>query len=70
MRVSLISGLLGAVLYNQNRHQSRVRLFETGLRFAPDANAEFGVRQEFVLSAVITERQNLNIGQVKRVRFS
>lgn len=54
MRVSLISGLLGAVLYNQNRQQSRVRLFETGLRFVPDANAEFGVRQEFVLSAVIT----------------
>ncbi|HHF5627587.1 TPA: phenylalanine--tRNA ligase subunit beta [Haemophilus influenzae] len=54
MRVSLMSGLLGAVLYNQNRQQSRVRLFETGLRFVPDANAEFGVRQEFVLSAVIT----------------
>ena len=54
MRVSLISGLLGAVLYNQNRQQSRVRLFETGLRFVPDVNAEFGVRQEFVLSAVIT----------------
>lgn len=54
MCVSLMSGLLGAVLYNQNRQQSRVRLFETGLRFVPDANAEFGVRQEFVLSAVIT----------------
>ena len=54
MRVSLISGLLGAVLYNQNRQQSRVRLFETGLRFVPDINAEFGVRQEFALSAVIT----------------
>ena len=54
MRVSLMSGLLGAVLYNQNRQQSRVRLFETGLRFVPDANAEFGVRQEFVLSALIT----------------
>ncbi len=33
MRVSLLSGLLGAVLYNQNRQQNRVRLFETGLRF-------------------------------------
>lgn len=54
MRLSLLSGLLGAVLYNQNRQQNRVRLFETGLRFIPDANAEFGVRQEFVLSAVIT----------------
>jgi len=54
MRVSLLSGLLGAVVYNQNRQQNRVRLFETGLRFVPDANAEFGVRQEFVLAGVIT----------------
>ena len=54
MRVSLLSGLLGAVLYNQNRQQNRVRLFETELRFVPDANAEFGVRQEFVLAGVIT----------------
>ncbi|KAB1992067.1 phenylalanine--tRNA ligase subunit beta [Haemophilus parainfluenzae] len=54
MRVSLLSGLLGAVLYNQNRQQNRVRLFETGLRFVPDANAEFGIRQEFVLAGVIT----------------
>ena len=54
MRVSLLSGLLGAVLYNQNRQQNRVRLFETGLRFVPDDNAEFGVRQEFVLAGVIT----------------
>ena len=34
MRVSLLSGLLGAVLYNQNRQQNRVRLFETGLRLS------------------------------------
>lgn len=54
MRVSLLTGLLGAVAYNQNRQQSRVRLFETGLRFVPDANAEFGVRQEFILGMVMT----------------
>ena len=54
MRVSLLTGLLGAVLYNQNRQQARVRLFEAGLRFIPDANAEFGVRQERVFSAVMT----------------
>lgn len=53
MRVSLLSGLLGALSYNQNRQQTRVRLFETGLRFMPDSTAEVGVRQEFVLSAVI-----------------
>ncbi|PJG86453.1 phenylalanine--tRNA ligase subunit beta [Conservatibacter flavescens] len=54
MRVSLLTGLLNAVIYNQNRQQSRVRLFETGLRFMPDETAEFGVRQELVFSAVMT----------------
>ena len=54
MRLSLLTGLLGAVLYNQNRQQTRVRLFEAGLRFIPDADAEFGVRQERVFSAVMT----------------
>jgi phenylalanyl-tRNA synthetase beta chain len=53
MRVSLISGLLPAVVYNQNRQQQRVRLFETGLRFIPDQNAENGIRQEPMISGVI-----------------
>ncbi len=54
MRLSLWSGLLGAVVYNQNRQQSRVRLFESGLRFVPDESAEFGVRQGPMLAGVIT----------------
>ena len=54
MRVSLLTGLLGAVIYNQNRQQNRVRLFEFGLRFIPDEKAEFGVRQEQVFAAVMT----------------
>lgn len=54
MRLSLWSGLLSAALYNQNRQQTRVRLFESGLRFIPDESAEFGIRQETVLSGVIT----------------
>ncbi len=33
MRTSLWCGLLNAALYNINRQQTRVRLFETGLRF-------------------------------------
>ncbi|QLB21369.1 phenylalanine--tRNA ligase subunit beta [Vespertiliibacter pulmonis] len=53
MRVSLLTGLLDAVVYNQNRQQNRVRLFETGLRFIPDENAENSIRQERVLGAVI-----------------
>jgi len=36
MRTSLWSGLLKTVAHNQNRQQSRIRLFETGLRFLQD----------------------------------
>ncbi|MBO8134430.1 phenylalanine--tRNA ligase subunit beta [Dickeya fangzhongdai] len=54
MRLSLWSGLLGAVVYNQNRQQSRLRLFESGLRFVPDQSADLGVRQETMLAGVIT----------------
>ncbi|CAQ83963.1 MULTISPECIES: phenylalanine--tRNA ligase subunit beta [Photorhabdus] len=54
MRLSLLTGLLTTVVYNQNRQQNRVRLFETGLRFVPDENAEQDIRQELVLGGVIT----------------
>ncbi|VFP87214.1 phenylalanine--tRNA ligase subunit beta [Candidatus Erwinia haradaeae] len=54
MRLSLLSGLLGAVLYNQNRQQLRIRLFESGLRFVPDISSPYGIRQELMLSAVIS----------------
>lgn len=33
MRTSLLPGLVGALLHNQKRQQSRIRLFETGLIF-------------------------------------
>ncbi|QYK03634.1 phenylalanine--tRNA ligase subunit beta [Shewanella zhangzhouensis] len=58
MRLSMFTGLLNAVGYNQARQQGRVRLFETGLRFVPDANAESGVRQQPMLGAVIAGLQN------------
>jgi len=35
MRTSLFAGLLTTLSHNLNRQQSRVRLFETGLRFLP-----------------------------------
>jgi len=54
MRLSLWTGLLQSMVYNQNRQQGRVRLFETGLRFVPDENAENGVRQENMLAGVIS----------------
>lgn len=54
MRVSLWTGLLQSASYNQKRQQSRVRLFETGLRFVPDEAEKTGVRQELVVGGVIT----------------
>ena len=57
MRLSLWTGLLQSVAYNQNRQQSRVRLFETGLRFVPDESAENGVRQQNMIAGVISGNQ-------------
>ncbi|WP_409160701.1 phenylalanine--tRNA ligase subunit beta [Pectobacterium sp. B2J-2] len=54
MRLSLWSGLLSAAVYNQNRQQSRLRLFESGLRFVPDSGADLGIRQDLMLAGVIT----------------
>ncbi|QLE85242.1 phenylalanine--tRNA ligase subunit beta [Shewanella sp. Scap07] len=58
MRLSMFTGLLGAVGYNQSRQQNRVRLFETGLRFVPDETADSNVRQQAMLGAVISGTQN------------
>ncbi|MBP8126920.1 MAG: phenylalanine--tRNA ligase subunit beta [Aeromonadaceae bacterium] len=54
MRVSLWPGLINAVVYNQNRQQGRVRLFESGLRFLKDEQAENGIRQEPLLAGIIS----------------
>jgi phenylalanyl-tRNA synthetase beta chain len=53
MRVSLWTGLLECVSKNQKRQQTRVRLFETGLRFVKDDAAENGINQQAMLSGVI-----------------
>lgn len=53
MRLSLLTGLLGTIVYNQNRQQSRVRIFETGLRFVPDTQANLGIRQDLMLAGAI-----------------
>ncbi|WP_346352138.1 phenylalanine--tRNA ligase subunit beta [Oceanimonas sp. AH20CE76] len=53
MRVSLWPGLVQAAVYNQNRQQSRLRLFEQGLTFVPDDTAENGVRQTPVLAGLV-----------------
>ncbi len=53
MRLSLWPGLIQAAVYNQNRQQSRLRLFEQGLIFVPDDTAENGVRQTPVLAGLV-----------------
>jgi len=58
MRVSLWTGLLQSVAYNQNRQQNRVRLFETGLRFIPDESAENGVRQDNMIAGVVSGQRS------------
>ena len=58
MRVSLWTGLLQSVAYNQNRQQARVRLFETGLRFIPDNSVENGVRQDNMIAGVLSGQRS------------
>lgn len=45
MRVSLLTGLLQTMSYNQKRQQSNLAFFETGLVFNSDESAENGVAQ-------------------------
>ncbi|WP_404361707.1 phenylalanine--tRNA ligase subunit beta [Marinobacter sp.] len=51
MRTTLWSGLLKTLGYNQNRQQSRVRLFETGLRFVRYGDE---IDQRPMLAGVVT----------------
>ena len=50
MRTTLWTGLIQALCYNQKRQQSRVRLFEIGLRFI--WSKEQGVQQEKVIAGL------------------
>jgi phenylalanyl-tRNA synthetase beta chain len=49
MRTSLWPGLINAVLYNQNRQQTQLRLFEIGLRFRGELGS---LAQERMLAGV------------------
>ncbi|MGB0662832.1 MAG: phenylalanine--tRNA ligase subunit beta [Pontibacterium sp.] len=51
MRTTIWPGLVKAVQYNQNRQQSRVRLFETGQRFLAEGDE---LIQENVLAGVVS----------------
>ncbi|MCW8108779.1 phenylalanine--tRNA ligase subunit beta [Alteromonas ponticola] len=59
MRVSVIPGLLGAAAYNQKRQQSRIRFFETGLKFVADEAAPNGVIQTPVIGGLIVGKRNV-----------
>lgn len=54
MRTSLWPGLLQVARYNLNRQQSRVRIFETGLRFIAEAG---DIRQEPMIAGLVTGDQ-------------
>ena len=51
MRTSLLTGLLNTVKYNLNRQQSRVRVFESGLRFVAEGDQ---LSQQKMLAGAIT----------------
>lgn len=52
MRTSLWTGLIGALVYNQNRQQNRIRLFEVGSRFVPgEQNGD--LLQEIMIAGII-----------------
>ncbi len=52
MRTTLWPGLCKSLVYNQNRQQSRIRLFETGSRFIYDDQGV--LQQQPVISAIVT----------------
>ena len=53
MRPSLVPGLVKAYLHNQNRQQSRVRLFETGRRFIGSVEALDELDQQLQIAGLI-----------------
>lgn len=52
MRTTLLAGLSIVAKYNANRQQKRVRLFELGLSYIQDKDAENGVRQEPMIAGI------------------
>lgn len=54
MRTSLWPGLIGALVYNQNRQHNRIRLFEMGSRFVPKGNSGDDLLQEVMIAGIIT----------------
>ena len=55
MRTSLWTGLINALVYNQNRQQNRIRLFEVGSRFIPGGSdtTDNKLLQEVMIAGII-----------------
>jgi phenylalanyl-tRNA synthetase beta chain len=53
MRTTLLSSLIPCVQYNLNRQQSRIRFFETGLRFMPDQKQQISELKQIPTLALI-----------------
>ena len=53
MRTNLWSGLLNTAVYNLNRQQPRVRIFEMGQCFVPSDTGELGLSQSMMLAGLI-----------------
>ena len=54
MRTSLWPGLISAMVYNQNRQQNRIRLFEMGSRFVPQDDAQNDLLQQVMIAGIIS----------------
>ncbi|WP_029407928.1 phenylalanine--tRNA ligase subunit beta [Thiomicrorhabdus sp. Milos-T2] len=59
MRTTLFTGLLQSMAYNQNRQQSRVRLFETGLVFYKNDADSTGATQVPMFGGAIVGSANI-----------
>ncbi len=64
MRTTLWCGLLKAALYNTNRQQTRVRLFETGLRFIKNDGETY--QQKMLAGLVLGDIYNEQWGEKAR----
>jgi phenylalanyl-tRNA synthetase beta chain len=53
MRTNLWSGLLNTAVYNLNRQQPRVRIFEMGQCFVPSDKGDLGLSQSMMLAGLI-----------------
>lgn len=54
MRTTLWPGLINTLLYNHNRQQPRIRIFEIGLRFIPESRNASHYLQQNVVSGLIS----------------